>query len=151
MSTKTFSKENPFTLESTPSDVADYFSKIASQYGSVRAFCTLNKLPSSFYYKMNRASSCIITITSVHTLNESLKYYHKDVQIKVLAKDSAIELFKQIKKQYSSVYHFCEKNNMMSDYQRIVGYTSNRRKKLSRELTKRINKILEKENNGKAK
>lgn len=146
MEDKVFSKENPFTLGSTPSDVADYFNKIASQYGSVRSFCTLNNLPIAFYYKMNRASSCIVTVTTIHTLNESLKYYHKDVQIKELLKGDALDLFKRIKKHYSSVYHFCEANNMNSDYQRIVGYTSNRRKKLSRELIKRINKILEKKN-----
>lgn len=141
---RVFSKENPFTLDTTPSDVADYFNAIASQYGSVRAFCTLNNLPNSFYYRMNRASSCIITITTLHTLNESLKYYHKDVQIKESIKGAALELLGVIKKKYVSVYHFCESNDMMSDYQRIVGYTSGRRKKLSRELIKKINKILEK-------
>lgn len=146
INTKEFSVDNPFTLNTPITDIASYFNAINTQYGSLLNFCKLTRLPKSFYYKMYRASSCVPTITSIYTLNESLKYYHKDVQIKTLAKEEAIELFKSITRKYNSILQFCESNNMMHEYQKIVGFTSNRRKKLPRKLKEKINSILSKDN-----
>lgn len=133
-----------FNMKSNPSEVMDYFIKINQQYGSLLSFCTANNLPKAFYYKMNRASSCMVTPTTINTLNESLVYYHPDVQLKELLQGISLEIFKAIKSKYSSIRSFCESNNMMNHYQLIAGFCSGRRKKLPRELVLQIRKITSK-------
>lgn len=140
-----FSKDNPFTMESKPSEVLEYFNRIRDQYGSLNSFCERNNLSKAFFHRMYRASVGKVTPSIIVTLNESLNYYHKDVRLTIELKELSLEIFKLIKSRYSSVLQFCEKNNMMGDYQKIVAFCSGRRKKLGRELILKIRKIINKE------
>jgi hypothetical protein len=67
------------------------------------------------------------------------------VRLTIELKELSLEIFKLIKSRYSSVLQFCEKNNMMGDYQKIVAFCSGRRKNLGRELILKIRKIINKE------
>lgn len=137
-------KMSPFNLQSSPSEVMDYFKKIIHQYGSVQSFCKLNHLEPKFYHRMMRASSCMVTRASVDTLNESLKYYHPDVRLKEEVKELAKQTHDLIKSKYNSALQMCQSHDMMEDYQRIVGFCNGRRKKLPRELVLKIRKITSK-------
>lgn len=127
-----------------PSEIADYFAAIDRQYGNLMSFCRLNNLSIALYHRLYRASACKVTPSTIAALNESLPYYHPDVMINEEIKGLSLEIFKLIKLKYKSVFHFCEANDMMKDYQKIVGFTSGRRKKLSRELILKIRKLTSK-------
>lgn len=134
----------PFSMFNTPADIAEHFSNIDRQYGGLMAFCRLNNLSMALYHRLYRASSCKVTPSTIAAINESLPYYHPDVMINEEVKGLALEIFKLIRLKYKSVYQFCEANDMMKDYQKIVGFTAGRRRKLSRELILKIRKLTSK-------
>ena len=137
-------KMSPFSKESSPSEVKDYFQKIIEQYGSIQAFCKLNNLEPKFYHRLMRATSCRITSSSVETLNESLKYYHPEVRMREQVRELSLEMHNLVRKKYNSVLQMCEAHDMMDVYQKVVGFCNGRRKKLPRELILKIRKLTSK-------
>ena len=130
-----------FNQHTTSEDIKIYFNKLIDQYGSIQRFCKTNNLEPKFYHRMTRADKGKVTSAALKTLNESFNFYQAEYKINVQIKELATELHLLIKQKYNSVFHMCKSNNMMEDYQRIVGYCNGRRNKIPRSLMLKIRKI----------
>ena len=130
-----------FNQHTTSEDIKIYFNKLIDQYGSIQLFCKTNNLEAKFYHRMMRAAKGNVTNSKLITLNESFNFYRAEHKINVQIKELATELHLLIKQKYNSVFHMCKSNNMMEDYQRIVGYCNGRRNKIPRRLMLKIRDI----------